>query len=172
MLNLLLLGAKFLFLLVLYLFVLMVIRSAIKDVHRAAARPVPGVTPLDEWGAAPPASPLPAATGGPGPGAAPPAGADWLVQVVSSTELPRGQAYRIPPGGLMIGRSSGADLHLRDTFVSSQHARLSATDQGLLLEDLKSTNGTLVNGAEVSEAWLRPGDEIAIGDTVLKAEVR
>ncbi len=172
MLNLLLLGAKFLFLLVLYLFVLMVIRSAIKDVRRAAARPTPGVTPLDEWGAAPPSTPSPGAVGGHGAGRTSPAGGDWVVQVVSSAELPRGQAYRVPPGGLMIGRSTGADLHLRDTFVSSQHARLSVTDQGLLLEDLKSTNGTLLNGAEVSEAWLRPGDEIAIGDTVLKAEVR
>jgi|SRR5680860_1569378 len=171
MLNLLLLGAKFLFLLVLYMFVLMVIRSAIKDVHRAATRPVPGVTPLDEWGAPPP-HPLAAAGGDPGAGRALAEGADWVVQVVSSAELPRGQAYRVPRAGLVIGRSNAADLHLRDTFVSSQHARLSVTDQGLLLEDLQSTNGTLVNGAEASETWLRPGDEIAIGDTVLKAEVR
>ena len=68
---------------------------------------------------------------------------------------------------VLVGRASDCDLQLQDTFVSSHHARLRATAEGLTIQDLGSTNGTFVNGAEIEGPLiLVPGDEIAIGDAV------
>ncbi|MBC7106299.1 MAG: FHA domain-containing protein [Firmicutes bacterium] len=63
------------------------------------------------------------------------------------------------------------DIPLADTFVSAKHALFEATGEGLLVEDLRSTNGTLVNGREIEQpVILRPGDRVEIGDTVFRAE--
>ena len=73
---------------------------------------------------------------------------------------------------IVVGRSTDTDLQLADTFVSSHHARFLAGAQGLALEDLGSTNGTSVNGQEVvGQVWLRPGDEVTIGDSTFVVEV-
>ena len=78
----------------------------------------------------------------------------------------------VPGIPLVVGRSTDTDLQLGDTFVSSHHARFLAGSQGLSLEDLGSTNGTTVNGEEVAgQVWLRPGDEVAIGDSAFTVEV-
>jgi pSer/pThr/pTyr-binding forkhead associated (FHA) protein len=65
------------------------------------------------------------------------------------------------------------DIYLEDTFVSSKHALFEATAEGFQVEDLRSTNGTQVNGADISGP--RPlgiGDRIEVGDTVFQVEVR
>ena len=78
----------------------------------------------------------------------------------------------VPGIPLVVGRATDTDLQLGDTFVSSHHARFLAGSQGLSFEDLGSTNGTTVNGEEVAgQVWLRPGDEVAIGDSVFLVEV-
>ena len=56
-----------------------------------------------------------------------------------------------------------------EPFVSSTHARFSLQGPALVLEDLGSTNGTLVNGKLIDQpVTLRDGDEVQIGDTILK----
>lgn len=65
---------------------------------------------------------------------------------------------------LIIGRKRG-DLLLDDALVSSTHAQLLPRDDTWVIQDLGSTNGTLVDGRLVREAVLRPGAEIAIGNT-------
>lgn len=67
---------------------------------------------------------------------------------------------------LVIGRKRG-DLLLDDPLVSSTHARIVAKDDAWVIQDLGSTNGTLVDGRLVREATLRPGAEITIGNTRL-----
>ena len=65
------------------------------------------------------------------------------------------------------------DIFLDDTFVSSKHALFEVTADGLQVEDLRSTNGTQVNGADISESTLlRAGDRVEVGDTVFQVEVR
>jgi len=59
------------------------------------------------------------------------------------------------------------DLVLNDQKVSRQHAILRRSGNSFVLEDLKSRNGTLVNGRRIVEVSLSPGDVIAIGDCVL-----
>jgi pSer/pThr/pTyr-binding forkhead associated (FHA) protein len=67
---------------------------------------------------------------------------------------------------LVIGRKRG-DLLLDDPLVSSSHAQIMSRNDGWVIQDLGSTNGTLVDGRLVREAPLRPGSEIAIGNTRL-----
>ncbi len=62
-----------------------------------------------------------------------------------------------------IGRSSSADLVIRDPSISRQHARLFTRNNQLYVEDLKSHNGTWLNGTQVSEAQLlKFGDEVEL----------
>ena len=70
---------------------------------------------------------------------------------------------------ITIGRRSGNTFVLDDPYVSSHHARIFAKNNEYILEDLESTNGTLVNEVKISgRKYLRSGDIIKIGNTVLK----
>lgn len=68
---------------------------------------------------------------------------------------------------LLIGRNPNCDIVLSGPAVSRQHARLIFRDGGWILQDLDSTNGTLVNGALVRQCTLEPGDRVVIGDKQL-----
>jgi len=59
---------------------------------------------------------------------------------------------------------------VQDTSVSRRHAELRPTEDGWVLVDLGSTNGTRVNGAGVTERQLHDGDTISVGDTQLRFE--
>ena len=67
-----------------------------------------------------------------------------------------------------IGRGDEADICIRDTWSSRVHCRLSIRGQQLFLEDLGSSNGTLVNGSPMSEAPLQSGDQITVGITTFR----
>lgn len=70
---------------------------------------------------------------------------------------------KLEPGELVVGRSSKADVRLDDDMVSRRHCIIHVGD-GIVLEDLSSRNGVLVNGARVAKrSELRHGDEITIG---------
>ncbi len=72
-------------------------------------------------------------------------------------------------GPVVIGRSPDADLVIADDFVSSTHARITPTADGYLLEDLNSTNGTLVNGQPATRALpISAGDVIELGQNRLE----
>jgi phosphoglycolate phosphatase len=82
----------------------------------------------------------------------------------------RGRHVDLAPGDnlLHIGRDPGAHLFLRDLRASHAHARLERRPDGVWVVDLKSHNGTFVNGAPVHEHRLHPGDHIRIGDSLLR----
>jgi hypothetical protein len=65
---------------------------------------------------------------------------------------------------LTLGREPGNDVVLKSTFVSKQHAVVRYEGGQFLVEDLKSANGTRVNGAPVSVSLLTPGDKLEVGD--------
>jgi pilus assembly protein CpaF len=70
-----------------------------------------------------------------------------------------------------VGRIQGNDLTLAKGNVSKHHARLLFRDGRFIVTDLKSTNGTYVNGRKIAQATIvRDGDKIYIGDFVLKLE--
>jgi len=89
--------------------------------------------------------------------------AGWILQSNGDAPL----TLRLPAGAVKtVGRTARADFIVRAALVSRVHCRLTAdaSDQ-LILEDLDSTNGTLVNGKRVTRAVLKAGDTITIGRT-------
>ena len=72
-------------------------------------------------------------------------------------------------GPVVVGRSPECGIQLDYPGLSRQHARLTPTAEGLLVEDLGSTNGCLVNDARVDRAWAQHGDEV--GFDVLRFRV-
>jgi hypothetical protein len=144
---------KFGFLAVLYLFLLVIARSALKDLRRTVA-------------------PAPDATGfhaAPGLSDAPHAADAWLV-AERGGGLERGARFDLI-GGLSIGRSKESDVQISDRYASSLHARVFERGGRYFVEDMNSTNGTLLNGATlVGEAELIDGDTVQIGDTEFRLE--
>ena len=68
-----------------------------------------------------------------------------------------------------IGRAPNSDLVLDDDYVSAQHARLQKVDDGWLLQDLNSTNGTFVDGVRIgAPVNLKPETQIRIGKTIFE----
>lgn len=69
---------------------------------------------------------------------------------------------------ILIGRAETADIQIEDTFSSNNHARIYKQGSTYIVQDLKSTNGTKVNGAPIKKATLNDGDELAIGKAIFK----
>ena len=69
--------------------------------------------------------------------------------------------------GLTIGREDDLGLTLDDVKVSRRHAKVIAVEGGFAIQDLGSTNGTLVNGSRVQQVILEHGDKVRIGRTRL-----
>ena len=73
-------------------------------------------------------------------------------------------------GELLIGRHRSCDVALDEPSVSRRHARLVFRDGGWVLQDLESTNGTLVNGVRIGRCALRPGDQLTLGNVWLRID--
>ena len=72
---------------------------------------------------------------------------------------------------LVVGRAAPADVEIHDLGLSRQHARFTWDEQGIWVEDLKSTNGTKKNGEKIQRAKVAPGDEIAVGPVMVSIHV-
>lgn len=80
-----------------------------------------------------------------------------------------GQRLVIPQGVSVIGRVSTADLRLQHPSISRQHAQLVRKGERIFVKDLGSQNGTFVNRERLNgETEVRAGDEIALGNAVLR----
>jgi adenylate cyclase len=73
------------------------------------------------------------------------------------------QTHTFSSGEVVIGRSPDCQVVLKDFGISRQHARIVVDDEGVRIQDLKSKNGTSVNGTTVMEAVLQDGDRILLG---------
>ncbi|NLO27636.1 MAG: FHA domain-containing protein [Actinobacteria bacterium] len=167
MLQIVLLAGKFIFLIVLYVFIWRVVRSTTRELRAAA----PGVENRQWAGVEVYAVDVGARTAvvsGTGRSGV------WTLVVQKSHCASVGTTFPFPAGTrALAGRSSDADIQLDDTFVSAKHALFEATDAGFQVEDLHSTNGTQVNGRDISgPKSLQAGDRIEVGDTVFLVEVR
>jgi hypothetical protein len=80
-------------------------------------------------------------------------------------------AFTIRNADCVLGRTKG-HLIIQSEHCSSTHARLyQGPDGNLCIEDLKSRNGTLVNGTKVQKATLRIGDKIQIADVLITVQL-
>jgi hypothetical protein len=95
------------------------------------------------------------------------------LRVLQSPALTVGHTIGIDSAPIQVGRGGQNDIAIeRDEFASSNHARFTARRDGVWLEDVGSTNGTFVNGEQVGEPRrLQPGDVVRIGETDLRFEV-
>jgi hypothetical protein len=153
-------GLQFGFLAVLYLFLLWVSRSALKDLRNPPRRSVPTVlsdVTTDATGLHP-ASQLgshPDATGAFDP---------RLIVERAPGHTP-GMEYDVGDGAVM-GRGDQAEIRLEDPFASSRHAKLTPQGGIVVIEDLGSTNGTYLNEELLSGPQpLHQGDRVRIGDS-------
>ncbi|NJC82164.1 FhaA domain-containing protein [Planosporangium mesophilum] len=113
----------------------------------------PGYPPYDQNPYAPHSAPPAHGGGGPARSA----------RLVSAD----GRSYPLSIGSTVIGRGDQANLRLPDVGISRRHARLDFDGAQVVLTDLGSTNGTMVNGQRVSAVALNPGDMIQLGTTTL-----
>jgi FHA domain len=145
---------KFGFLLVLYLFLLWVVRSAMRDLSR--------------YERAPAAEPVEPPSRRRGQDSALPdlrAGVSPRLQVVAAMGHEPGTSFDIGDGATM-GRSDGAAIRVDDPFASSAHARIFPRGEYMYLEDMGSTNGTYLNGRTLkAPERLKMADIVRIGDS-------
>ncbi|MEA2361505.1 MAG: hypothetical protein QOD71_650 [Thermoleophilaceae bacterium] len=145
---------KFGFLAVLYLFLLWVARSAMKDLSRgadgtAAAEPVEPPSPRRRQSAMPDLR----------------AGVAPRLVVVAAMGHEPGTTFDVGTGATM-GRSDGAEIRVDDPFASSAHARVFSRGDFMYVEDMGSTNGTYLNGRQMrTPERLKVADVIRIGDS-------
>jgi hypothetical protein len=90
--------------------------------------------------------------------------------VVSGGGAPAGSSIEVV-APVIAGRDAGSGIHLDDEYASARHARVDPRPDGVWIEDLGSTNGTYVNGERVIGAReLVSGDVVRIGETELRLE--
>jgi hypothetical protein len=160
---------KFGFLAVLYLFLLWVSRSALRDLRDRGSR-IPGIDQEAAHATAPPADATglhSASTFGP---ADLTSRAPRLVVERAPGHDP-GMIYDLG-GDVVLGRGDTAEIRLNDPFASSRHARVYEQGKILVVEDLGSTNGTYLNEELLDGPRpLHPGDRVRIGDSEFAFEV-
>ena len=146
-----LLVLKLAFLVLLYLFIWRIVRSAARDVRM----------PQESFILAPSQAAELAALRDSG-----------RLVVVRSPALSKGDELTLNSSALLLGRGSDNDVNLaRDEFASSKHARVEPRRDGVWVEDVGSTNGTYLNGIRLTQAKrLAPGDVVRIGETELRYE--
>jgi hypothetical protein len=80
------------------------------------------------------------------------------------------RALNLRIGANCIGRNPDCDFQIDHATLSSRHCELVLSPEGVLLRDCNSTNGTFVDCEPVTEAWLRPGQTVHLGDVQLLVE--
>ncbi len=152
-----LLVLKIAFLVLLYLFIWRIVRTASRDIRLPQEsfilRPGEG-----GGGVVAPPPPQPARSG--------------RLVVLKSPILDEGKRYELDSSHLTIGRGAQNDISLPgDDFASARHARLEPRGDGVWLQDLGSTNGTYLNGAKLERPRrLTAGDVVRVGETDLRFE--
>nr|WP_246372357.1 FHA domain-containing protein [Gordonia humi] len=139
--------------------------------------PTPGRAPAPRPGRAPGTAPTPAQAPPGGYHQAPPRfGALPQAPHLAALHQNASAIYEVPgeqrghesiavSGVTTIGRTPDNDIVVSDVLASRHHARLTSTPQGLLLEDLRSVNGTFVNGRRTSSQRLAENDVVTIGNS-------
>ena len=151
-----LLVLKICFLVLLYLFIWRIVRSASRDVRMPQESFIMG--------------PQQAAAAGLGRQAQ--AVDSGTLVTVRSSALEQGSRFDLNAKPITVGRAASNDIRLvDDEFASSRHARIEPRRDGVWVEDIGSTNGTYLNGTRLSRAQkLTSGDVIRVGETDLRYE--
>lgn len=92
--------------------------------------------------------------------------------VVKSADLDEGEDFALNSSQVTVGRGLRNDIAISsDEYASARHARFEPRQDGVWVQDLGSTNGTYLNGARLEHPrLLSPGDIIRVGETDLRFE--
>ncbi|WP_206811805.1 FhaA domain-containing protein [Paradesulfitobacterium ferrireducens] len=90
---------------------------------------------------------------------------DYFLEIIEGPDT--GKIFPLTEGSFYIGRHTQCELILSDPEVSRRHAALTQSEQGWMLDDLGSTNGTWVNNQRITLNAVAPGDRIQLGQTVM-----
>ena len=147
---------KIAFLVLLYLFIWRIVRSAARDVRAPQESMILAPQQAQAAGLVP---------------SAPPTSRGRFV-VIASNALSPGDAFELDTAPITLGRGANNDVPLADDeFASARHARIEPRRDGVYVEDVGSTNGTFVNGIRLArERRLQPGDVVRVGETDLRYE--
>jgi cbb3-type cytochrome oxidase subunit 3 len=149
---------KFGFLVVLYLFLVWVAWSALRDMRRGERGPARSATAPVDGGTSVYAAAASMVDGGNGE-------LEPRLLVERAPGHQSGVAYDIPDAGATLGRGD-VEIQIEDPFASARHAQITRQGYLLVIEDLGSTNGTYLNGEPLrGPRPLHPGDRIKIGDS-------
>jgi FHA domain len=151
-----LLALKIAFLVLLYLFVVRVIRSAGRE-QQAPSQDSMILTPAAARAAGLHRASTPRAV---------------RLVVQRSPSFAEGAEFLLNSAPVTVGRADQNDLVLDgDEFASARHARIEVRGDGVWVQDLESTNGTYVNGSRVVGAQrMNAGDVLRVGETDLRVE--
>jgi len=87
-----------------------------------------------------------------------------MYSLIVQTGKHKGKKIVLPEKEVIIGRDETSFIRMTSTEVSRQHSSLMATEKGLLVRDLGSQNGTIVNNVRIeAETLMQPGDLLQIG---------
>ncbi|MBN1217646.1 MAG: FHA domain-containing protein [Anaerolineae bacterium] len=90
------------------------------------------------------------------------------LQLTIQTGSQTGQTFQLRRGSQTIGRASTNQIVIPDPTVSKQHAQITVQPEGVWIQDLGSSNGTFVNGQQITAStWLKPGDTLQVGTAVV-----
>jgi pSer/pThr/pTyr-binding forkhead associated (FHA) protein len=147
---------KIAFLVLLYLFIWRIVRSAARDLRLPQESMILRPQQAAEAGLVP----------------KPSASDLGRLVVLTSPALEEGDVVALDARPLTVGRGGNNDVPLaRDEYASSRHARFEARRDGIYVEDIGSTNGTFVNGIRLTrDRRLAPGDVVRVGETDLRFE--
>ncbi|MBZ0121356.1 MAG: diguanylate cyclase [Sandaracinaceae bacterium] len=95
-------------------------------------------------------------------------GQDCLVVIYSSDARQFGKRYVLENEAVTVGRGQENFIVLDNDSVSRRHCRIEKRNLAWWVVDLESTNGTYVNDQQVTELQMRRGDQVKIGDTIVK----
>ena len=95
-----------------------------------------------------------------------PTATNWVAVVHKAGK--RLETFKIPEGVTTIGRDPTNQIPLPNSSVSREHAEITCRPDGLMLRDLDSRNGVLVNGVPRKKAMLQPGDKLTICEFVVE----
>ena len=150
----LLLVLKIAFLVLLYLFIWRIVRTASRDLR----------LPQESFILAPSAAA--------GVRASRPGPVSGRLVVVKSADLQDGEGFELNSAQLTIGRGNQNDIPIAtDEYASARHARFEPRQDGVWVQDLGSTNGTFLNGTRLDRPRrLAQGDVVRVGETDLRYE--
>ncbi len=88
----------------------------------------------------------------------------WAIKILNGAQS--GKIFPLLKGNNILGRSVKANIRLADNGVSKNHAQIFVTNDKVIISDLKSSNGTFVNGIQVQNHGLKTGDKVLIHQTI------